>query len=141
MTNVGHRYLRLAVLFARVALSAAFLSSIADRFGVWGRPGTPSVIWGDFQRFVAHVDMLLPMLPRGLAPAVAWLATVVESALAFSLLVGLRTRTMGVVTACLLFLFAVVTAQSPAGLHAVLTSSVLSAAGAAMLLSAKADEI
>lgn len=141
MKNVGPRYLRLAAFLARFALSAAFLSSIADRFGVWGRPGTPGVIWGEFQRFVAHVDNLLPMLPHGMAPAVAWLATVLESALAFSLLVGLRTRTVGLVTACLLFLFAVVTAQSPAGMHAVLTSSVLSAAGAALLLSVRADEV
>ena len=26
--------------FARVALAAAFLSAVADRFGVWGGPGT-----------------------------------------------------------------------------------------------------
>jgi hypothetical protein len=40
-----------------------------------------------------------------------------------------------------LLVFAVVTAFSPAGIHAVLTSSILSAAGASMLLATRADQI
>ena len=30
---------RLGILYARVALGAAFLSAVADRFGLWGKYG------------------------------------------------------------------------------------------------------
>jgi hypothetical protein len=31
----------LAAVFLRLALAAGFLSGVADRFGLWGPPGTP----------------------------------------------------------------------------------------------------
>ena len=30
-----------AAIFLRFALAAGFLSAVADRFGLWGPPGTP----------------------------------------------------------------------------------------------------
>jgi uncharacterized membrane protein YphA (DoxX/SURF4 family) len=128
-----------AVLLARFGLSAGYLSSVADRFGAWGRPGTPGVAWGDFQRFITHIETM-PLIPPGSAPFLAWLTTVLEAAFGLSLLVGLRTRTMGFGSGCLLLVFAVMLLSS-AGFHGVFTSSVLSAAGASMLLATKADEI
>lgn len=130
----------MAVLLARFGLAAGYLSAIVDRFGGWGRPGTPGVVWGDFQRFVAAVDASA-LTPSSTAPILAWIVTVLEASVGLSLLVGLRTRTMGLASGCLLLVFAVATAFSPAGIHAVLTSSVLSAAGASMLLATRADEI
>jgi uncharacterized membrane protein YphA (DoxX/SURF4 family) len=129
-----------AVLLSRFGLAAGYLSSIVDRFGGWGRAGTPGVAWGDFQHFVARVEALAPM-PAALAPVLAWLITVLEAVFGLSLLVGLRTRTMGFGSACLLLLFAAATAISPGGLHVLFTSSVLSAAGASMLLAVRAGEI
>jgi putative oxidoreductase len=129
-----------AVLLARLGLAAGYLSAIADRFGAWGRPGTPGVVWGDFQRFITQVDAIT-LTPPGTAPVLAWLVTVLEASLGLSLLVGLRTRTMGLGSACLLLVFAVAMIFSPAGIHAVLTSSVLSAAGASMLLAARAPDV
>jgi hypothetical protein len=32
-----------AAIFLRLALAAGFLSAVADRFGLWGPPGTPGV--------------------------------------------------------------------------------------------------
>jgi uncharacterized membrane protein YphA (DoxX/SURF4 family) len=130
----------MAILLARFGLAAGYLSSIVDRFGGWGRPGTPGVVWGDFQRFVAAVEAIA-LTPSRAAPILAWIVTVLEASVGLSLLVGLRTRTMGLASGCLLLVFAVATAFSPAGIHAVLTSSVLSAAGASMLLATRADEI
>jgi uncharacterized membrane protein YphA (DoxX/SURF4 family) len=130
----------MAILLARFGLAAGYLSSVVDRFGAWGRPGTPGVVWGDFPRFVTQIETILPSL-HAVAPVVAWFITVLESGLGLSLLVGLRSRTMGLASGCLLLVFAVVTAFSPAGIHAVLTSSILSAAGASMLLATRADQI
>ena len=41
---------RLAILYARVALGAAFLSAVADRFGLWGKRGG----WRNFATFRAQ---------------------------------------------------------------------------------------
>lgn len=130
----------MAVLLARFGLAAGYLSAIADRFGAWGRPGTPGVVWGDFQRFVTQIEAFAPT-PPGVAPILAWVISVLEASLGLSLLVGIRTRTMGLVSGCLLLVFAVATTFSPAGIHAVLTSSILSAAGASMLLATRTDEV
>jgi len=129
-----------AVLLARFGLAAGYLSAVADRFGAWGRPGTPGVVWGDFQRFVAQIEAIT-LTPPGTAPVLAWLVTVLESSFGLSLLIGLRTRTMGLGSACLLLVFAVAMIFSPAGIHAVFTSSVLSAAGASLLLAVRAADV
>ena len=34
---------RYTSLYLRIALAAAFLTSVTDRFGIWGRPGTMNV--------------------------------------------------------------------------------------------------
>jgi uncharacterized membrane protein YphA (DoxX/SURF4 family) len=122
-----------AVLLSRFGLAASYLSSVVDRFGGWGHPGTPGVVWGDFQHFVARIEALTPT-PAAVAPVLAWIITVLEAVFGLSLLVGLRTRAMGVGSGCMLLAFAVATAASPGGIHAVLTSSILSAAGASLLL-------
>lgn len=129
-----------AVLLARFGLAASYLSSVVDRFGGWGRAGTPGVAWGDFQHFVTQVEALAPT-PPVLAPILAWIITVLESMFGLSLLVGLRTRTMGFGSACLLLVFAAAMVFSAGGIHAVLAASILTAAGASLLLATRADEI
>ena len=62
----------LAEWFLRVALAFAFLSAVADRFGLWGAPGLPGVAWGDWPHFMAYFDRLNPWLPAVLRPGAAW---------------------------------------------------------------------
>lgn len=130
----------MAILLARFGLAAGYLGAVTDRFGAWGKAGAPGVLWGDFQHYIAKVETN-PLVPSGSAPIVAWLVTLLESGLGLSLLVGLRARTMGFLSGCLLLVIAVATAVAPAGLHALLLSGVLAAAGASMLLATRADEI
>ena len=137
MTRRFHLF---AVLLARFGLAVGYFSAIADRFGAFGRAGTPGVKWGDFQHFVAQVEAIA-LIPAGAAPILAWLTTVLEAVFGLSLLIGMRTRTMGLGSACLLLVYAVALSFSPVGIHVMLTSSVLSAAGASMLLAATAAEI
>jgi hypothetical protein len=126
---------RFAIILTRLALAVAFLSSVADRFGVWGRAGAPHVVWGDFQHFVAQVSALVPWFPRALTPVLAWLATTLESAFGLGLLIGVRTKMMALGSASLLLLFGLATTFSAAGgIHAAIASSVFSAAGASLLL-------
>src|SRR5215475_15037309 len=81
-----------AAIFLRLALAAGFLSAVADRFGLWGPPGTPGVGWGEFTQFLAYTGQLLWFLPASLVPAAGWAATVLEFTLAVGLLVGIWLR-------------------------------------------------
>src|SRR5262249_15683575 len=65
----------------RVGLAAAFLSAVADRFGVWGQPGSRGVSWGDMAHFYDYTAEVNAFLPSTLIPAVAWLATIAETGL------------------------------------------------------------
>ena len=39
---------RITPVFLRLVLGGAFLSAVADRFGLWGPAGTRNASWGDF---------------------------------------------------------------------------------------------
>jgi uncharacterized membrane protein YphA (DoxX/SURF4 family) len=120
-------------VYLRVALGAAFLSAVADRFGLWGPFGTPNVSWGEFGRFVAYVGQLNWFVPEGLWPLVAWLATAAELSLGLLLLVGLWTRVAAVLSALLLLVFALAMAVG-LGPEPPLSYSVWSTSAAAALL-------
>ncbi len=124
---------RPSALFVRIALGTAFLSAVADRFGLWGAPGAPNVAWGGFGPFVAYTARLNPFLPAGFAPALAWLATAAEVGLGVALLVGFRVRSVALASGALLLAFAFAMTVS-VGIKAPLDASVFTAAAGAFLL-------
>src|ERR1051326_7206532 len=68
---------RWAFIYLRLALGAAFLSGIADRFGIWrGR----NVGYGNFQGFVQYTAKVNSFMPAPAIPFLAWAATVAEFA-------------------------------------------------------------
>jgi uncharacterized membrane protein YphA (DoxX/SURF4 family) len=117
----------------RVALSAAFLSAVADRFGFWGPPGAPHVAWGDFNHFVQYTARVNSFAPRALVPALAWAATIAEAALGLWLLVGIALRWAAYLSAALLLAFALAMAVS-FSIKSPLDYSVFTAAAAALAL-------
>src|SRR5215470_2439759 len=122
-----------AAIFLRFALAAGFLSAVADRFGLWGPPGTPGVGWGGFAPFLAYTGKLLWYLPAGLVSAAGWASTALEVALAVGLLVGVRLRAVALATGMMLLVFAV-TMTVALGPEPPLSYSVWSAAAGAFLL-------
>jgi hypothetical protein len=116
----------------RVGLAAAFLSAVADRFGLWGQPGNRGVSWGDMAHFCDYTAKVNAFLPSALIPAVAWLATIAETGLGFALLSGVW-RPVALATGVLLTLFALAMSIS-LGVHSALAYSVPTAAAAALLL-------
>ena len=74
----------------RVAIAASYLSAVADRFGLWGKPGAPGVAWGTWDAFVGYAGHLNWFLPKALHPALAGAATIAEIAIAVGLLIGWR---------------------------------------------------
>src|SRR5947208_1744801 len=120
---------RWAILYARIALGAAFLSGIADRFGLWGK----TTGYGDFAHFVQYTAQVNSFMPAFTIPFLAWAATVAELVLGIALISGVWLRWVALGSALLLFLFGTAMAIS-FGLKSPLDYSVLSASSAAVLL-------
>jgi putative oxidoreductase len=119
-----------AFLYARVTLGLAFLSGIADRFGLWrGR----NVGYGNFDGFARYTAKVNSFMPASSIPFLAWSATIAELVLGIFLLIGVWLRWTALASALLLILFGTAMAIS-FGLKSPLDYSVFSASAAAMLL-------
>jgi uncharacterized membrane protein YphA (DoxX/SURF4 family) len=127
---------RVETIFLRVALAVGFLSSVADRLGLWGsqgRHGARAVAWGDMAHFMPGVARLNPWFPNAWIPLVAWTATIAEIVLGVLLLIGFQTRRASRLSGCLLLAFALgMTAGG--SLKSVFDYSVLAACGGAFML-------
>jgi uncharacterized membrane protein YphA (DoxX/SURF4 family) len=120
---------RLAILYSRFALAAAFLSAVADRFGLWGKYGG----WGNFANFTHYTAQVNSFMPAFIIPFLAWAATATELLLGIGLVVGIWPRRVAFGAATLLFLFGTAMAIS-FGIKSPLDYSVFSASAAALLL-------
>jgi len=120
---------RIAAVYARIALGAAFLSAVAARFGVWKGQIRLELSAGFLQRTAE----LNAFMPAAAIPFLAWAATAAELSLGVTLVLGLWPRWVPFGAAGLLALFGtlMVVAQ---GLKAPLDYSVFSASAGALLL-------
>ena len=123
----------IAPVFLRLALGGAFLSAVADRFGLWGPVGTRNASWGDFAHFTLYTAQLNPWAPAALIPTLAWAATVAELVLGVLLIVGLFSRWAALLSGILLLIFAGGMSMGT-GLKSALNYSVFSAAAGAFTL-------
>ncbi len=121
---------RIAIVYARVALGAAFLSGIADRFGLyWGR----NVGYGNFAGFVAYTAKVNSFMPASTIPFLAWAATAGELFFGVALILGVWPRWIGLGSALLLALFGIAMAVS-FGIKSPMDYSVFSASAAAVMV-------
>ena len=120
---------RLGVLYARVALSAAFLSGIASRFGLYGKNHG----YGNFANFMRYTAEVNSFMPASTIPFLAWSASAAELFFGIALLLGIWPRWIALGSAFLLALFGIAMAIS-FGIKEPLDYSVFSASAAAMLL-------
>ena len=121
---------RLAYLYGRIALGVAFLSGIADRFGLyWGR----NVGYGNFAGFEKYTEQVNSFMPASTIPFLAWAATAGEFFFGVALVLGLWTRWAALGSALLLVLFGVAMAIS-FGIKSPLDYSVFSASAAALMI-------
>lgn len=123
----------LATWYLRVALSASFASSLADRFGLLGKHGAPGVTWGTWKSFLGSSAQLTFWLPAVLRPAAAWGSTVLEVILVVALLLPYRTALFGALAGALLTAYALSLAFAY-GLGISLAYSVWTAAAGAFVL-------
>ncbi len=125
---------RMAVLYARLALGAAFLSGVASRFGLWGQ----GVGYGSFDNFVRYTADVNAFMPAFTVPFLAWSATAAELALGLALVLGVWPRLVALGSALLLALFGAAMAIS-LGVKSPLDYSVFSASAGALLLALHYD--
>jgi uncharacterized membrane protein YphA (DoxX/SURF4 family) len=124
----------LSQVFLRLALSVSYLSAVADRFGLWGAPGTPGVSWGNWQNFVAYSNSVNSFVPPFLGNVLAMVATTLEVILPALLLIGYKIRLASMASGIVLLLFALAMTIS-FGMKAPLDYSVWTGAAASFLLS------
>ena len=118
---------RFGLVYARVALGAAFLSAVASRFGLWrGEPAREA--FAGFTRYTAEVNAFMP--PASI-PFLAWAATTAELSLGLALVVGFQTRRVALASSGLLALFGTAMAVS-FGIKSPMDYSVFSASAAAL---------
>jgi putative oxidoreductase len=125
---------RAVILYARLALGAAFLSAVADRFGLWGKYGG----WGNFANFIKYTARVNSFMPASTIPFLAWTATVAEMFFGIGLIVGLWPRGMALGSAVLLASFGIAMAIS-FGVKSPMDYSVFSASAGALLLAFNRD--
>lgn len=129
----GSGYAGLVAVYLRMALGVEFLSAVADRFGLWGPPGTPSVAWGNFHNFLAYAAKLNPWFPTSWIPTIGWIATLCEICFGVALIIGYRTRIAAVLSGLLTLAFAMGMVFG-VGIHAPLNYSVFAVSAGAFLL-------
>jgi len=123
-------------LFLRLAIALGFLSAVADRFGYW----SPDVsAWGNWESFLAYTQMINPMIPNSLIPAVGIIATTAEVVFALCLIVGFKTELFAKLSGILILLFAVAMTFST-GIKGVFDYSVFTASLGAFALSTMKDK-
>ncbi len=122
-----------ASVFLRLSLGIGFLSAVADRFGLWGAAGTPSVAWGNFHNFLAYTAVLNPWSPASLVPFVGWTATLAETVVGIALILGVLTRAAAALGGLVTLIFALAMAFV-LGVHAPLNYGVFVYAGACFFL-------
>lgn len=121
---------RLGVIYLRLALGAAFLSGIADRFGLYrGR----NVGYGNFEGFVRYTAKVNSFMPAFTIPFLAWAATAAELSFGIALILGIWLRWAALGSALLLALFGIAMAIS-FGIKSPLDYSVFSASAGALVL-------
>ncbi|MDV6978036.1 hypothetical protein R4F53_07750 [Mycobacterium intracellulare] len=119
------RVVRIAL---RLSLAAAFLSSVADRFGWWQPFGQGS--WGNMGPFADYAHQLVPFASGWLLTVIVWAATGTEATLGILLLTGWWPKLVGAATCLVLIIFGTAMAVS-LGAESPLSYSVFSAASGA----------
>lgn len=122
---------KLVKLFLRLAISAGFLSAVADRFGFWSKENSA---WGNWENFLAYTKVLNPLVPENLLEPVAIIATALEIIFAVFLLAGFKTELFAKLSGYLLLLFGL-SMTCTIGIKAPLDYSVFTGAAACFALS------
>ncbi|MCL6265346.1 DoxX family protein [Flagellimonas myxillae] len=117
-------------LFLRLGIGIGFLSAVADRFGLW--PAEISA-WGNWENFLGYTQLINPIIPESLVPAVGGIATGAEILFGICLIIGFKTELTAKLSGYLMLIFALAITFST-GVKGALDYSVFVASAAAFAL-------
>ena len=123
----------LAGFYLRLMIGFTLLSAVADRFGLWGDPGSEGVAWGNWENFVTYTHQLNAFAGIALAKVLAIVATLLEIVLGTALILGYKTRWAALGAGILTLLFALAMTYA-FGIKAPLDYSVFIDSAAGLLL-------
>ena len=129
----GASTLSSAQWFLRLSIAGGFVSSVADRLGILGPPGTPNIAWGAWAPFVEYAGKLNWFAPAPIVSFLAWAATFSEIVFAVGLIVGWQLRWFALGSGLLLLCFALAMTFA-LGIKAPLNYSVFAASAGAFFL-------
>ena len=127
--------IQLSQLFLRLALGFSFLSAVADRFGYWGLPGSPSVTWGNWEHFLDYSNSLNSFVSPQIGNILAIIATTLEIIFGLFLILGFKTKYTAIASGILLASFGLMMTLN-LGIKPPFDYSVWTGVGASFLLSA-----
>lgn len=131
---MGTKAASFSQLFLRFAISGSFLSAVADRLGIWGKPGDAHVVWGNWEHFLHYSNAVNSYAGPQLNSLLAIIATGLEILLSVLLITGYKIKWASIATGVLLLCFAAAMTYS-FGMKPGLDYSVWTGAAAAFLLS------
>jgi putative oxidoreductase len=79
-------------LLLRVALGIGFLAPVFDRLGFLGPLGGRNIEWGNWDNFISYTGTLMPFLDKPVVNVMGILATIAETVIGISLIIGFKTR-------------------------------------------------
>jgi putative oxidoreductase len=130
-STIKHQFMKInqdvAAFSLRVALSTGFLSAVASRLDFWGEYSSG---WDNFVDYTAQVNSFIP---KGAAPIIAVISTIIELALGALLFIGYRTSYAAIAAAILTLMFALAMTIS-SGVKEPLDYSVFAFSAGAFLL-------
>ena len=89
----------------RIFIGLAFVGAVCDRLGLFGKPGTPGVSWGDFKNFVAYTAQVNSFLPAAVIRGLAVIESFIEGGLGAAMILGVGVRKVSAASATLLCCF------------------------------------
>lgn len=122
--------------FLRLAISAGFLSAVADRLGWWSKEIS---VWGNWNSFLEYTQLINPWVPESLIPLTGIVATTAEIVFALFLIIGFKTELFAKLSGFLLLIFALGMTFST-GIKGAFDFSVFSASAGAFALSLLKDK-
>ena len=121
------------ILLLRLALGISFLSAVADRFGLWGPPGSALVAWGNMENFLNYTSLVTFGTSGILLKILGWTTTVLEIMFGLFLIIGFKVKKTAICSGILLLLFSIGMALN-LSIKTVFDYSVFSACFGAFLL-------
>jgi len=118
-------------VFLRFAIATAFLSAVADRFGMWSKEVS---VWGNWNSFLEYTQIINPWFPDSMISIAGVIATTAEIIFAICLIIGFKTELFAKLSGFLLLLFALSMTFST-GIKGAFDFSVFSASAGAFALS------